>query len=562
MAVISRELADPAPAVAAPATAQPGMLRERLRADWRWLALCLTALLLLTACPYLVAARYGPPGLVRVGTFWFFRDFTQYLGAMRDAAVSGTWLLSDRFSAEAHRPILMYLPYVALGKLAAALGTDPLRLYYPLEVVARVALALALYIFVAAFLPCARQRRLAYLLALFTLGLEAWVIPARLLLGAIGRQDLVAALTESVDVFLEMHSFGVFLSAPHLMLGLALTLLLPVLYLRLADGGRWWLVPLGTLALGLVHPFNLPVAVSVLGVDALWQLRQGRARPFWVLLAAALAAAPVALYNAWLFTFDPFWSGTYGAQNLMPSPSPATAWVDFGLVLLAAPFGLWRLRPWRQPEQRLLLLWTILTFAAMYLPVLFQRRLGFGLQPALAVAAAVALVALQDRMRSTRLGTRPANYVLTLLALNTSVLVYVSLLASAASNHPSPVYLWTAQEQEAADWLAQHSASRDVVLSSIEAGNALVGTIPGRVVVGHIVATLHAREKEALARRFFASDTPLDERARLLADSQATVVFYGPQERRLGQPDLEALPTLERVYQNDGVTLYRVRGTT
>jgi diacylglycerol kinase family enzyme len=42
------------------------------------------------------------------------------------------------------------------------------------------------------------------------------------------------ALPSAIDVYLELSSFGVFLSAPHLMLGLALTVLCGPLYLRAA----------------------------------------------------------------------------------------------------------------------------------------------------------------------------------------------------------------------------------------------------------------------------------------------------------------------------------------
>src|SRR5581483_7751956 len=243
----------------------------------------------------------------------------------------------------------------------------------------------------------------------------------------------------------------------------------------------------------------------------------------------------------------------------MPSPSPLTAWADFGLVMLAAPFGLWLWRPWSLPRRRLLALWIVLTFAWMYAPVLFQRRLGFGLQPALSAVAAVALIAMQGWLRRQRIAPRPVNYALALLAVPTSVLVFAALLESAATNAPTNVYLWSRGEQAAADWLAAHSGADDVVLSSIETGNGLVGWIPGRVVVGHIVATLDASTKETLAKRFFAADTPAGERGALLARSGATYVFDGPRERALGPADLRTLASLEPLYARDGVTIYRVR---
>jgi hypothetical protein len=545
------------------AGAHPSPERVSLAASWAvdrvWLIACVIGLLALTSAPYLVAALAGPPDLYRVGTFWFFRDFSQYLGAMHDAASSATWLLYDRFSAEAHRPILMYIPYVAIGKLAGLIGIDPLEIYYPVEVVSRVALAAALYAFIATFLREKRERMLAYLLAAFTLGLAAWLVPIRLALGGLGLTGLEKALPDSVNVFLEMQSFGVFLSAPHLMLGLAITLMIPRLYLQVTGGGPRWPLPLATLALGVIHPFNVPVVLSVITVDAVIRLvRHHDTRGLAAILVALAAPAPLVLYNALLFKLDPFWSGTYGVQNLMPSPSPLTAWIDFGIVMIAAPFGIWLLRPWGGGEKRLLLLWVALTFAWMYFPVVFQRRLGFGLQPALAVLAAIALVSVQPRLRRLWLGSRPFNYALALLSLGTSILVFVALLASAATNRPSQVYAWSRAEQTAAEWLAARSTPSDVVLSSIESGNSLIGAISGRVVVGHIVATLHADQKEQLSKQFFSATSSDTERAALIEQTGATYVFVGPRERALGSPSFDDVPGLRRVYGSGGVDVYRV----
>ena len=52
----------------------------------------------------------------------------------------------------------------------------------------------------------------------------------------------------------------------------------------------------------------------------------------------------------------------------------------------------------------------------------------------------------------------------------------------------------------------------DVVLASTDFANPLVGAIDGRVVHGHIVATLDSDAKQAEMHRFYASQTSADER--------------------------------------------------
>ena len=104
-------------------------------------------------------------------------------------------------------------------------------------------------------------------------------------------------------------------------------------------------------------------------------------------MAASLGALPVLWPTVTTFSFDPFWVATYSSQNQLPSPVPHELLVDLGPTLAAgrgrrcfvlrgrvAPFGL--------------VLWVLLGLIAMYLPVPYQRRLSFGIQPALAVLAA------------------------------------------------------------------------------------------------------------------------------------------------------------------------------
>jgi len=524
-----------------------------------WLCGVAVALVVLCGLPYVLSALFGPPDLLRMGTFWFSRDFSQYQATMREGAHQASWLVHDHFSVEPHAAVLMYPLYVAAGKFAAVVGINDLTIFAILEWLGRFAILAATYLFASTFLSDHRQRRLAVLLSLFTLGLDAWLAPLRLLLEGMGVHVLANLLPETINPYLEVSSFGVLLSAPHLMLGLALTLVCAPLYLRAVRGGRMWLALLGLAVVGLslVHSFNTPVLVSVLVVHALMTGRRA-----WPAAAVAgLAAAPMAIYSLLLYQTDPFWSGTYSAQNLMPAPTPWSLPFDFGLVLLAAPLAWSVVRRWPIEHRRLILLWIGLGLLWMYVPVAYQRRFAFGVQPALAVLAGVGLVELNTWLRVHRIGAvrrRLVNYGVLLAAVSTALLVYVSLLAGALINRPAEVYLWSRPEAAAATWLGHNSTAADVVLASTEYANPLAGAIDGRVVHGHIVATLHSAHKAALVQRFFGSDASPAERQQLLAESQATFVAFGPQERTLGATDVGTTPGLALVYDADGVQLFRV----
>ena len=453
----------------------------------------------------------------------------------------------------------MYPLYVAAGKLAAALELSNVSVFATLEWLGRLAVLGAVYVFAAAFVEGRRQRRLAVILTLVSLGLDAWTLPLRVLLESLGLPGTANLLPDAINPYLEVSSFGVLLSAPHLMFGLALTLICAPVYLRALEGRRLYLGLLGAAVLGLslVHSFNTPVLVSVLVAHAAFTGR--RAWP--AALVAAVAAAPMVLYSLVLYSLDPFWSGTYGVQNLMPAPPVWGLPFDFGVVLLAAPLAWPVVRRWPKERRRLLLLWIGLGLAWMYAPAAYQRRFAFGVQPALGVCAAVGLLELNGWLRARRvgwLGRRVVNYGVAIGTISTSLLVYVALLASAVSNKPTEVYLWSYSEAAAAAWLGSHSTTEDVVLASTDFANPMVSTIDGRVVYGHSVASLDAKRKEAMVQRFYAASTDALTRTEILRSSGATVVAVGPREREMGVPDFSGDPSLTLMYSTEGVEFYRV----
>ncbi len=518
------------------ARARPSVRALSTHADAGWLIGAAAVLVVLCALPYLASALWGPKELERIGTFWFIKDFTQYQAAMREGAAQSGWLIHDHFSAEPHQAAFIYPLYTGAGKIAAALHVEALAVFSVLEWVGRLALLGSLYVFAATFLEDRSARRLAVVLAAGSLGLVGLLAPLH---------GVMQWLPDSVNVYLELSSFGVFLSAPHLMFGLALTLLCAPLYLRKNVVG----LGMAVLTLSLLHSFNLPVLVSVLVAHALWN-----GRSWWPAAAVAvIASAPILLYNAWLFTTDPFWSGTYGAQNLMPAPTPWMLPIDLGVVLLAAPLAWTRVREWPKAQRRLLLLWIGLALLWLYVPVPYQRRFAFGVHPALSVLAAVGLLVLNQRLHR-----RAVNLAIAAVTIATPVLVYVALMGSAVSNYPTEIYLWSRAEADAGAWIGSQSDAEDVVLASTDFSNALVGSIDGRAVHGHIVATLHSPEKRALVRQFFSAEATSQERGELLQQSGATMVAFGPRERALGATDL-TLPQLQLVYDRAGVEVFRVQ---
>jgi hypothetical protein len=512
-------------------------------------------LLTFLAVPYVAWLAWGPSDLVHVGSFWYPGDFPVYLAAMDQGAHAASWLIHDRFTPELHQPVFMFPIYVGIGKLAALLHVPPMLVYYLGEIAGRLALLAALYIFAAAFLPTVGQRRMALALMIVGTNLGLW--------GALLVQPLYSGQGESaalpLGATLEVMTLGVFLAPLHLMLGLACTLLAVAYFADAVEPGADWhagaALAAAVLGLALVHPFNLPVVLGLFGLYTGLCLLRTRRWPWQAVAATTLAgivALPLVLYNYYAFRIEPFWSVVYGQQNTVPSPEPLRLLIDYGPVLLLAPVALCAWPRPRTDRQWLALLTGALLLLALYTPVPFQRRLAFGLQPALAVLAAAGLAWWAARL--SRRARRRLGLAVVVLALPTALFLYVGVVYSALANTPLTVYVATRAEWEAGEWLAAHMAPDEVVLGAEKSGFWLAALIPGRVWLGHDGITYDVPGKRAVIDQVLHG--PPDTAARILRDNGVSYLFYGPRER--AESTSSPGPGVQRVYDAGGVEIYRV----
>ena len=496
-----------------------------------WLLGLIVIALLVSELPRLVALCCAPQGATGLGTAWFVNDFAQYESAMRQGAEQSGWLIYDPFTTEPHQPTFMFPLYVGIGKLSSALRVSNAVTEHVVEILARLLLVLALWRFCRAFARGRLAARWACGLALFASGFELFALPFG---GYTGNWSY------------ELNGFGLLFAAPHVPLAMAATLELARDGLRRLlrpNAPRLIKVALLSAVIALLHPFHAPVLLGAMGLVGLAFWRSGRGVANLVAaILAGLAALPILVPTVVTFSFDPFWFTTYTSQNLLPSPAPHELLVDLGVTLLLAMGGLVALRGRVAPFG--LVLWLLLALIAMYLPVPYQRRLAFGVQPILAVLAANFLLIVADwRPRLLR-------QVVVGLAASSTLVILVSMLASGFRNAPLPLYRSTADLDAAAHWLDAQAAPGQVILADWAAANYLAPRTPARVFGGHPVATLHPEQKEFAVDSVFAHADSLNV-ARMLG---ANWLVYGPAESQLSGP------AVAPVFQSGAVRVYLVGG--
>jgi len=502
------------------------------RRERRWaLAFALLVMLALTL-PYLL-------GYARQGEDWAFTGFlygvedgNSYIAKML-RGYAGDWLFRTPYTAQPQGGAVVLLPYLLLGKLTAppAQHEQLVALYHLFRYAAGVLAVLATYDFAALFLKRVDLRRWATALATLGGGL-GW------LLVILGQGNLLGSLP--LD-FYSPESFGflALFGLLHLALGRALLLWGLVAYLRPAPESPRFLDRPGVktgllwLALGLVQPLFVVVGWAVIGAHALALLVRGYVRDHQMswgthlrpLTWPLLLSAPMVVYTAVHFQLDPFLAA-WTAQNLLPSPHPLHYLLAYGLVLPPAVFGARALI--RQDARRgwLPAAWVVVLPLLVYFPINVQRRLAEGVWVALVVLAIVGIEAFAKE----RAGLVRA--VLAALVLPTSLLLWVGGFQAAWS--PAEPVFRPSEELAAFEQLATVAEEGEVVLAAYSTGNALPAWAPLRVVAGLGTESIGWPGLEMRIAGFYQSGTGDAERLALLSEFGVSYVFWGPEERALG----------------------------
>lgn len=534
------------------------------KGEWRWLTICTALLIMLLAIPPLWGWRHPPAGWQLYRTWAYGGDYTQYRAAM-DQGARGAWLIVNRFTPEPHHPILQYPLYVVLGHIARWLHL-PLEVPYALAtVVAIIALAFALYVCAAAFLPTPQERKLAFLLTL-SIG-PAWLIS---LAQALAPAATFLSRYQNAFNRPEVNTFLLFAAAPHLPLALAILLwVLAQLYRhdrhteKLSVARFLLSYGLPALLLGLLNPFSLPTLLLPLGLW--WVVRSVQARrilwqqalPIGVMGVAVL---PLVAYNAWMFSQDPFWGKAYGSQNYQISFPPDVVLMGFGVMGILALAG--AIRTWRsRPMTRFLTFWAIVVLLLGYLPVNYQRRFSLGLAPILAILAVAGwrFVAQSRHIRRwwQRMATRVTGSVLLIMLLWGQNIIYYSAYAMAfLGQGPTPFAVFQPRALAKAAAYLDGLGDDVVVLTCEEIGNLLAGEMAGRVVLGHSGATLDVAQRREDVRAFFDNALPADAWSTLLkAHHVSHILTSDLKPLQCGTTYEPALPW-HPVFDREGVTIY------
>ncbi len=522
----------------------------------RWLLGVILALMVLTTLPYALAWAHQGSTWRFTGFLLAVEDGNSYIAKML-LGRQGAWLFRSPYTLMPQAGYALFGPYLLLGKLARFPmdgHTQLVLLFHLFRLGALAGLTVAVYRFVACFVPTGPWRRWAVLLILVGSGLDWLLLPwGRAAWGdADGPPSLISP---------EAYGFLALLTLPHI--ALARALLLDALARWLRGGARRTLAVALTLETALmvwVHPLEaVPWLLAVGLLVGLGLLARGthagppvRWATLWPLLPAALVALAAIGYLAGLQR-DPY-VRLWTAQNRLPAPPPwvyllGYGWLGPGWVAAWPEVR----RRWRQGAPLALWpgLWAWMAVALALTPVPIRRRLVEGAWVGGVVMAMLGV---------SRWAVTPRRRLGVTLALGMAFVAPTLLLWGmfrVAVNPARPAFRPTAEVLAFQD-LAARAAPGDAVLAAYTTGNALPAWAPVRVPLGLGPESAPWDENSVLVERVYGGAGSSAQRRASLLDHQVRWVFFGPAERALGVWNPDGEPWLQLRYLDQGYAIYEV----
>jgi hypothetical protein len=118
---------------------------------------------------------------------------------------------------------------------------------------------------------------------------------------------------------------------------------------------------------------------------------------------------------------------------------------------------------------------------------------------------------------------------------------------------------WPQADMKAMAWIRRNTPREAAFFCTPLSGRFIAATAGRTVYAAHWGETPRFAERIGATVRFFQQPQSAEERLMQLKTCATNYVYQGTTERRAGQVDLSRDPGLEKVYDANGVTIYRVR---
>lgn len=520
--------------------------------EWRTVLVIAILLTLLAAIPTTLAIFRAKDGFAYSGMGRSSAgDMPVYFSYIAQGK-NGAWLLRDRHTSELEKVGTLNIVWLGLGKLARAFNLSPVFIFHAARIFLVIPLVFASYFLVSIFESRKQARIGALILIVFGSGLGGWFAP--LFQNAVWSRE--GKINFPMDISVpEMSVVGSVFQSPHLVFSWIFFILnAGALILAFRRGSIFWAAVSGLLGLLFFqfHPYYAPFFYFLALAWAIlaWKDKLTIRKSFIIFAVYLLISIPSVFYHLFL-TWGDMVVFARAAQNRTITPSFYLTLISLGMFLPLAFLGFWASRSsW---QTKYLGIWVVGSIGFLYAPVSFGRRFTEGIFIPLALLTVIGLIFL---VKWTKLATWKvlSNKFIYICAIfgaffiffgYSNYLILRNRILDARYLSP-PVFL----SQEFLDSLNFiKSLDGDIVLSSFASGNVIPYYSGKRVYAGHWAETIFWEQKELALKKFYNGETTDNWREDFLRRSGMSIVFWGPDERKLGNWNPEEAEFLMAVYE-------------
>lgn len=533
----------------------------------------------LTTAPYVWCWWHTPPGRQFCWVLYGRDDHAVYMAWMRQAA-EGRFFFHNLFTTDPQGRGLPNVFFFLLGQVVRLLGMSPAFVLQLARIGFGALLLVLIYRFAAYFTENVLARRAAFWLAALSAGF-GWA----LWLGGYGGMEKPPTDCWQPEAFtyFSIYSTALFAAATSAIVGIFCLLLEAE-----CTGKRRYASWAGIVALllGNFHSYDIiHVAVSwglylLLKTASQVARRDGVPVRSWGDAAAcAVIGMPTTLLQYYFYRTDPVFHQRANYETL--SPEFAAYALGYGLVFILALAGAMLLvrggASLKAAQRWMPIAWVVGGFVVAYLPLPFNRKMIMGTHVPLCLLAGVAAAAVAEwglgvgdwGLGSGRSNTQHPRWahaalvaVLVLLTVPTNVLRTLEDLAETGERPEDLNWFsayWPQADLKATEWIRTQTPADAAFFCTPLSGRYIAATAGRTVYAGHWGETPRFAERIGVTVDFFRKPQTPDERLLQLRTCGTSYVYQGTTERRAGQVDISRDPGLEKVYDADGVAIYRVR---
>ena len=538
------------------------------RGEWIFALSTTLLVLVLTSLPYLFAYWTAPADKQFMGIVLNIPDHMQYFSWFREFMTQN--LSANKLTPETNQPVFFNLLWWSLGRLGAFFGVGYAVMYQAMRWISTILFMLLVYRMLSWFFAEKLRRQTAFLLVLLGSGF-GWVLV--LMKYTVMNGELLWPL----DVYVaEPNTFLSIMGSPHFVAAALYMFVFDLLLRGQAKGSLRYAVYAGLFALfmGWQHAYDLIIVYGVIAAYALLLLLRDRKLPMYLvwsgLIVGVISVWP-AIYSVLLTSLDPLWEEVLAqfANAGVYTPPLYRLPILLGLPFLLALFTVLRQNPFRlrgvSDNALFVRGWFWISFVLVYLPVDYQIHMLNGWQVPIAILATQGLFdyvapALNQWFSpgewrwSARRGQVVLAGLLILAVIPTNLYLFAWRFVD-LRRYDYPYYLHN-DEIAALRWLEKTPDGEAVVMASLSLGQYVPAETGKHAFLAHWAQTVDFYGKSAQVEAFYSSETPEDERRRILDDFGVDYVLVGPAEQAIGAYSFAASSEFVPVFTSPSTTIY------